>query len=210
MEIRLLQGRFAAMGGVMLAPTRLLLGFVLLAVAARSQAAELEILRVDFDLVEQEGARDPWYEIAVAVSVEEGDRGNGANPRFADEVAVSLALATEVNRGGGRSFEFYAARVEYPTLEVGQHVVRFYLPPEIVKRDRVRGEPFGYEIEILSPAGLEDSLVSPNLERPEALQSFRSEAASRSEESREMRLQFETPFAWMYPRDTPSPRLKRP
>lgn len=193
----------------MLGSERLLLGLLAWATVSALSASEVEVLRVDFDLVNQEGARDPWYQIAVAISVEEGKNAAEGNPRFADDITVSLALATEVSRSRELAYEFYTAKSEYPTLEVGQHVVRFYLSPEIVKRDRVRGEPFAYEIEILSPEGLEFSLVSRILERPNALQSFRSQVASNSTGSRVLRQQFETPFAWFYPRDTPTPLPER-
>ncbi|MBD5780586.1 hypothetical protein IEN85_13880 [Pelagicoccus sp. NFK12] len=191
----------------MLESLRILLASLALLGGTAAIASEVEIVRVDFDLEQQDGARDPWYAISVVLSVAEGERGAEGNPRFADDITVSLALATEVNRGSGRAYEFYAAKADYPSLEVGQHVARFYLPPEIVKRDRVRGEPFAYEIELLSREGLKFALVSPNLERPGALQSFRSKVAAGAAGSSELRLQHQTPFAWLYPRNTPNPRL---
>ncbi len=191
----------------MLGSLRLFLCGLFAVVGVAAHSAELSVLRVDFDLVRQEGARDPWYEVAIAVSVERGEERADANPRFADAVSVSLALATEVNREAGVGYEFYSARAEYPTLEVGQHVVRFYLPPELVKRDRVKGEPFAYEIEVISPEGVEASLVSRNLERSSALQSFHSQLDMHSATSSALRLQSGTPFAWTYPRDTPNAQL---
>ncbi len=191
----------------MLGSLRLILCGFLAAVGVAVHSAELSVLRVDFDLVRQEGVRDPWYEVAIAISVVRGDERADDNPRFADDVSVSLALATEVNRDAGVGYEFYSARAEYPTLEVGQHVVRFYLPPELVKRDRVKGEPFAYEIEVISPEGVEASLVSRNLEQARALQSFHSQLDMHSTTSSALRPQSGTPFAWAYPRDTPNARL---
>ncbi len=191
----------------MLGFRRFLFVWLVFAGTGATGASELEVLRVDFDLVKQEGAPDPWYEIAIAVSVEQGEAKPGANPRFADDITVSIALATEVNRDRGRVYEFYASRVEYPALEVGQHLIRFYLPPEIVKRDRVRGEPFAYEIEILSPDGLGYSLVSRNLQAPAALQRFHSQLAANKSAGSAFVPQHKTPFAWLYPRDTPNPRF---
>lgn len=192
----------------MLGSFRLLLVGYLLSAGALLESADLEVVRIDFELVNQDGARDPWYEVAIVVSVETGDRLAGANPRFANDIAVSLALATEVNRERGTAYEFYATQIEFPTLEVGQHVVRFYLPPEIVKRDRVRGEPFAFEVEVISGDQLETSLVSRNLQRPNALQRFHSQVVANASASSEMRPQYRTPFAWSYPRDTPNPRLR--
>jgi hypothetical protein len=190
----------------MLGSIRLLLGSLAVVWGGLVEASQLEIGRIDFDLVEQEGARDPWYQIAIAVTVERGGDGPSAHPRFADDITVSLALATQVDRSDGRSYTFYAAKAEYPSLEVGQHWVRFYLPPEIVKRDRVRGEPFAFEVEVLTPEGLEASLVSRAIQSPSALQSFRSRAAESSARAGSLRSQSQTPFAWAYPRDTPVPR----
>ncbi|MDQ8185521.1 hypothetical protein [Pelagicoccus sp. SDUM812002] len=185
---------------------RSLLVALVLALGSPGFASEIGVVRVDFELVNQEGGREPWYEIAVVVSVEEGESDPDANPRFADDVTVSVALAAEVNRGRGRGYEFYANRMEYPALEVGQHAVRFFLPPEIVKRDRVRGEPFAYEIEVFSAEGLEFSLVSNNLDNPAALQSFHSQLAASKSDSSVLLPQYQTPFAWAYPRDTPTAR----
>ncbi len=192
----------------MLGSFRLLLVGFLLWAGALVESAELEVLRIDFDLVAQDGSRDSWYEVAIVVSVEKGEQRSGVNPRFADDITVSLAMATEVNRARATAYEFYASQIEYPTLEVGQHVVRFYLPPEIVKRDRVRGEPFAYEIEVISGDRLDTSLVSRNLQRPSALQRFHSQVVANASASSEMRPQHRTPFAWSYPKDTPNPRLR--
>lgn len=192
----------------MLVPIRLLFGALALTGGSLLVASEVQIAKVDFDLVTAEGGRDPWYEIVVEVSVEEGEDATDGHPRFADAITVSLALATEVNRGGGRSYTFYSARVEYPALEVGQQLARFYLPPEIVKRDRVRGEPFAFEIELLSPEGPQASLVSRNLETPGALRAFRSQVAASGAGLGVLRHQYQTPFAWSYPRETPTPGLE--
>lgn len=185
-----------------------LLGFLSL-IGIVIESAEFEVLRVDFELVRQDGASDPWYEVVVVVSVEKGESIRGANPCFADDVTVSLAFATDVSRGGGKSYEFYAYDLEYPTLEVGQHAVRFYLPPELVKRDRVRGEPFAYEIEVLSKEEPEVSMVSRNLQSVASLQSFRDQVVANASVPSELLPQYRTPFAWSYAGDTPNPRLKR-
>lgn len=164
-------------------------------------AAEIEIVKLDFDQVEQPGGRDPWYQISVTFNVERGDREPHSNPRFADEVSVELAFATESDRGGGTHYAFYSATAEFPTLEVGRHVTRFYLPPELVKRDRVRGEPHAYLVEIASGAETAASILSANLRGEGRLTSFMDRAAN--EGSDVLRLQEESPFAWINPRGTP-------
>lgn len=194
-------------GIVMLGSIRLLLAAFVFVPAAFAQDAELEILKVDFGLVDQAGASDPWFEIAVAISVERGDGEAGANPRFADNIDVSLSLATQSEQGGGSRFAFYSATAEYPTLEVGRHMIRFYLPPELVKRDRVRGEPFGFEAQVRSGESILSAIVSRKLEAASALESFRARIASSAEEGL-LRLQNETPFGLASPRDTPNPRLR--
>lgn len=169
-------------------------------------ASELEVLSIDFDLVDQPGTNQSWYEIAVKLSVKKGEPADEGNPRFADEVGVALSFATESSRRDGSSYGFYSARAEYPTLEVGQHVVRFYLAPELVKRDRIKGEPFAFEVRVESGGELATSLLSRNLSQGGALETYRSKMAAG--DSGDLRLAFDTPFAWSYPRDTPNARVR--
>ncbi|MBC2605251.1 hypothetical protein [Pelagicoccus albus] len=176
---------------------------VILLGAGSLVATEAQVQKVQFDLVEERGAPDPWFEVAATFNIKEGEEGN---PRFANEVVVSFSFAVR-EKGRERDFRFYSAEAIYPTLEVGRHVARFYLIPELTNRDEVKGEPFAFEIVLSAKGHVLERFVSPNLETVEALRSFRSRLEA--ERSSGFRLQIDTPFAWYYPRDTPHPELPR-
>ncbi|MBK1876312.1 hypothetical protein [Pelagicoccus mobilis] len=190
--------------GIGLSMMRFVCAFLLLLIGswpALARAAEVELVKLDFDLVEAPGGRDPWYQIALTLSVERGERASGANPRFMDDLEVRFSFATSAETQAGLRYRFYSAAAEYPTLEVGRHVVRYYLPPELVKRDRVRGEPFAFVAEVLAGEDVVESVLSDNLKDRSNLANFRERL--RSGENSVLRLQDETPFAWSSPRDTP-------
>lgn len=175
--------------------------FIALIVNLSLSATELRIDKLDFDLVEQPGGRDSWYEVAITFGVESGSREAGADSRFADDIVLELALATEVERRAKRSYFFYVSKEAFPTLEVGRHVVRFYLPPEITKRDRVRGEPYAYRVTVSSRGETLDEFLSSNLSNQERLAFFNNQA-EKSDVSI-LRRQEDTPFAWTNPGEAP-------
>lgn len=192
----------------MLGRLLLFLGLAGISIAATGVCTELVVQRVEFNLVEQAGARDPWFEIAVTVNVERGD-AESANPRFTREIAVMLDLATETEARGTARYEFYAATAEYPTLEVGRCVIRYYLPPEIVKRDRLRGEPFAWQVFVFEEDEELAALTSNSLGTGGALASYRSRLAREAGRSEGiLRLQSETPFRDFNARDTPNVKLR--
>lgn len=179
-----------------------------ISLSASGFCSEIVVQRVEFNLVEQAGARDPWYEIAVTLNVERGDP-ESTNPRFSDEVMLSLDFATETEARGMTGYEFYAATAVYPTLEVGRKVARFYLPPEIAKRDRLRGEPFAWRVFVRERGEELASLTSQSLDSDSALASYQSRlTAEVSATEGVLRMQVETPFRFASPRDTPNARLR--
>lgn len=184
----------------------IVLGMLLTTIQLRG--SDLDVARIHFDLIDEPGGREPWYQIAIEIDVRTGDGGTrGSNPRFADEVTVSLAFASARDTRGERIFSFYSAIAEYPTLEVGRHVVRFYLPPEVAKRNEVRGEPFAYEISVTGGGERLDYFVSPSIESPAALDSFHARLTDGA--GGVLRQQIDTPFAWLYPEDSPNASLVR-
>lgn len=78
----------------------------------------------------------PWLEIAVQVEAH-----GGGGDRYLEQVGLWLYLATE-RPGQAEGFRYYRSEVRLVALEVDTPVtVRFYLPPEIVRRDRLTREP---------------------------------------------------------------------
>jgi hypothetical protein len=89
-----------------------------------------EVAQVKFERV-----RPEWYQIDVEVEVRPAP---GNSSRFVDRVRVRLHLGFRLSLGGER-WEFYRAESTAITVEQGRGHFRFYLPPEIVKRDRLAG-----------------------------------------------------------------------
>ena len=115
---------------------------------------------------------DPWY--VVEITVRTKATGSGRS-RFADRVGVKLSVATE-SRDRPAGLEFYQAQSTAVALEAGESVFRFYLPPEIVRRDRLQGNLRFWSVD-LSVAGKELPLnrdqVGPGFSSAEALENFR-------------------------------------
>jgi hypothetical protein len=85
-----------------------------------------------------------WNETDIEINVRSS--APKGESRFVNRVRVTLTLAVD-NPTGVRSF--YQASAEAVALEVGRSDIRFYLPPEIVRRDSLRADPKFYAIEIL-------------------------------------------------------------
>jgi len=111
--------------------------------APAKSGAAVEVSNVVFDSPTGAGNPNPWQEIAVEVKVNPTKEGN-----YVSHVRVTLSLGTEVTNGAKR-IDFYRSSVEAVALEVGPKAVfRFYLPPEIVKRDSLHGETKYFAVEI--------------------------------------------------------------
>ena len=68
------------------------------------------------------------------------------NPDYIDGIVVTLMLGVEVGRSSSseRQFEFNDAEANLVSLPEGRHIVRFYLPPEVVERDRIGQQVHSY------------------------------------------------------------------
>jgi hypothetical protein len=157
-----------------------LLSFAFASVAPMCAAANLdgdvELQQVRFETTRGPGGT--WYVINVDVAVKPAP----ANPtRFVDRVKVGLALGFEISGGSERRHEFYRAEATAVSVATGRATFRFYLPPEVVERDRLQGEARYHFVE-LAAAGRAVSTtrkhVSSTLPTPEALASFRARIAA--------------------------------
>ena len=138
-----------------------------------------------------------WWE--AEVNLEVAVRGSGRG-RFADRVSVTLNLATEATEAEG-GFEFYRARATAVAVEDGRASFRFYLPPAVVRRDRLRG-PFRYWVVDLEQAGLAVPLartqIGSGFAGPAALHSFRQKVLSEAEANDGVLVpQYLSPFAYL-------------
>jgi hypothetical protein len=174
--------------------------------ATPSTKPAVEVSNVSFDSPVGAGNALPWQEVSVEVKVNSGTK---EQKEFVNRVRVTLTLGTEVTVGAKR-IDFYRASVEAVSLEVGPKAVfRFYLPPEIVKRDSLHGETKYYAVE-LSVAGqtMNPSHFSSSPSIPNVL-TFLAKAASDATPNDGILLpQMLTPFA--HDNTKPAPTFVRP
>ena len=124
-------------------------------------------------------------------------------------IRVILELGFElVAAEGERRFEFYQAEVELVGLESGRSMVRFYLPPERVKRDVLRAAPKYWRVRLSTSGGTQPDMheQAARALADEAVRlGFQREIAQVASGNRGVLVpQYLTPFALEYPDATPS------
>jgi len=170
-------------------------------------AEEVEVSAVRFSPNVRTAAGTNWFEADVALDVKPAVTSPG---RMVSRVRVALTLQFELPAAAGaeRHSEFYRADAECVALEPGRADVRFYLPPELVKRDQLHGEPKWWGVELTvggRPATAGRAAYSGNLTTGEARKNFQSHAATAAAANDGLlQPQFLTPLANDYPRATPS------
>ena len=152
------------------------------------------------------GANGNWMEADIAVEA----RPLPGPPRQVPRVRVRLLLAFDLPAlaGGERRLEHYRAEAECVGLEPGRANIRFYLPPELVKRDQLHGDPKYWAVELAVagravPGG--KGSVSVALANAEAKKTFQTRAPiAAAPNDGLLQPQYLTPFSNEYPRATPS------
>lgn len=180
---------------------------LILAPAALAWGAnEVEVSAVRFNAVRPPGgAASQWLEIAVALAVRPPP---GSPGQMVSNVKVTLLCAFESAGPGEKRTEYYRADAECVALEAGRSDVRFYLPPELIKRDQLRPEPRLWGVELMVgeksiPAGRAAYVAS--LGSSEQRKAFAEKCLrGYSRNSGQLLPQFLTPFLGEYPRSTPS------
>ena len=183
---------------------------LLLASANALALASLSVSKVEFAKAQALDGREEWFETSIELEVlrDEGDAAR-RHPDFLDGVTVRLEMGLRSDGPTRNEFEFYPSEVTLVSLEKGKSVARFYLPPEVVRRDRIRGEPTAYAVEVLRGGETLCSYRSASLKSEVAQGSFRSRLAARAPENDGVLLpQQKTPFVLDYVRSTPSYREK--
>lgn len=179
-----------------------------LCVAACAAAQEVEVSAVRFTGVRPpNGGAGTWVEADVQLNV----RPAPGSPRdMVSRVRVSLLIGYELpaRAGSERRIEHYRAEAECVALEAGRADVRFYLAPEIVKRDQLTADPKFWGVELAVggrpiPAGRIAYAGSlPSAEQRKNFQTRGGAAAAANDGL--LQPQFLTPFAHEYPRATPT------
>ncbi len=176
--------------------------------AAAAAAQEVEVTSVRFNnLRAPTGSNGTWMETDVVLIVRPAP-GSAGQMVSRVRVAVLLGFELPALAGGERRLEHYRAEAECVALEPGRISVRFYLPPELVKRDQLRSDPKFWGVELSAggrpvPAGR--AAYSSALAGAEQRRSFqqRGTAAAASNDGI-LQPQYLTPFVDEYPRATPS------
>jgi hypothetical protein len=164
-------------------------------------------VRVPANLGSGGGASGNWLEADVALTVRPPANSRG---QMISRVRVSLLVGFELpgSAGGERRIEHYRAEAECVALEAGRADVRFYLPPEVVKRDRVHGDPeyWGVEISVGGKAVTAGrAAYATTLASAEQRKNFQTRGGQLAAANDGILLpQYLTPFAHEYARATPS------
>jgi hypothetical protein len=178
------------------------------AFGAAAAGQEVEVTMVRFTNVRAPtGSNGTWLETDITLNV----RAVPGNPsQMVSRVRVSLLLGFELpaTTGGERRMEHYKADAECVALEPGRANVRFYLPPELVKRDQLHGDPKYWGIELavagktVAPARAAYAAALGTAEQRKNFQTRAGAAAAVNEGI--LQPQFLTPFVDEYARTTPS------
>ncbi len=178
--------------------------------AAPPAGADVEVRNVKFGTMRPPGGGDAWLETTIEVGVI-ANPAAGAYGRFADRVRATLLLSL---RGRDQGFVFYRASAEAVTLETGRAAFRFYLPPEVLRREQVNTDPYAYAVELsiqgraLEPGAgaMSASLRTTDPQRmAEIVRTFKDRVAQSAPLNDGVMVpQYLSPFALSYGGDTPS------
>lgn len=171
-------------------------------------AAEVEVSAVRFGSVRAPtGSNGTWLEADIALTVKPPA---GAPGQMVPRVRVALLVGFELpaTSGAERRVEYYRADAECVALEAGRANVRFYLPPELVKRDQLHGDPKFWGVELTTagrPIAAVRGAYVTSLAGADQRKNFQTKGgAAAAGNDGIMQPQYLTPFVNEYPRATPS------
>ena len=172
---------------------------------AQTQAdagARVEIQAVRFGEARGPGGGASWTEVTVDLRIVSGTDG-GTYARWADAVRVALSLAVRKRTG---DYEFFRAAAEAVSLEAGRAAFRFYLPPEIARREQLTsGEPYAWFVEVTGSGQPGLQAASTLLSNAEAVRSFKDRVARDATRNDGVLVpQSQSPFATAYAGETPT------
>lgn len=158
----------------------------------------IEVANVKFN--SPRGSSGAWYEAEIELQPKGGSAVENRN--FINRVKVTFSLGiTSVKAPSGAVVPdtFYRASAEAVAIEAsgGKTVFRFYLPPEIVKRDQITGDQKFWLVEVfVDGKALPLTKKNTDITRAEVVESFRSKVSSESGANDGIMLpQYLTPFA---------------
>lgn len=175
--------------------------------AEKAAAGQVEVAGVKFSSARF--GSDPWMEVEIALDVKPG--GRAVSGQFVNNISVALSLAfASLEEPSGAPKLFYRATAEYIAMEGGSRkFVRFYLPPEVVKRDRLSTPVRFYVVEVQAggvaqTAGRNN--VGSGFTVAGSVQNFLSMVSSEARANEGVLMaQHLTPFAYDSQRASPTP-----
>ena len=178
------------------------------AAVGASAAEEVEVMTVKFSNVRAPlGVPGTWVEADLTLNVRPAP---GSPGQMVGRVKVALLVGFELLAlaGGERRLEHFRAEAECVALEAGRANVRFYVPPELVKRDQLHADPkyWGIEITVAGrPVPAARAAYCSLLATAEQRKNFQTKAGAAAAASDGLMVpQYLTPFVHEYPRNTPS------
>lgn len=164
--------------------------------APAAQPVEAEVVSVKFSAARFGG--DTWLEADVEVEAKPG--GKLVSGQFVNRVRVSLSVGMDgTNDKGEKTISFYRSSAEALSLEGGRSNIRFYFPPEIVKRDKLRTPVNFYAAEVEVAGQIQApsrSSFASGFTSPASLQNFLSKVSAESGANEGLLIpQFLTPFS---------------
>ncbi len=130
--------------------------------------------------------------------------------RVGVELTVGFELPGAATPAGSseKRVDYYRAAAECVALESGRTGVRFYLPPELVKRDQLHGDPKFWSVALAvggKPVAAGRANWAIALADDAARKGFQASALAAAPANDGLfQPQYLTPFALEYPRTTPS------
>ena len=189
---------------------RYLIAIFLLGIAAfaPARAQEVEVATVNFSNVRAPtGSNGTWHSTEITLTV----KAVPGNPsQMVSRVRVSLLQGFELpaTAAAERRLEHYRSEAECVALEPGRAYLRFYLPPELVKRDQLRSQPKFWGVEITvegRPMTPSSSAYSTTLGTAVQRKNFQTRGGAAAAVNDGILLpQYLTPFVDEHPRATPS------
>lgn len=163
--------------------------------------AKAEVSAVRFNVVNAPESTLRWFEADVELDV----RSPGGRITFVDRVKITFALGIKSLDG---TYRFYRSEAEAISLEVGPAHFRFYLPPEVVRRDGLRPDVEFWLAEISIAGEAQPNSprsYSPSLREAERLANFQNKVVAEAPaRAGELLPQHHTPFAAHYRGATPT------
>jgi len=174
-------------------------------IAAAADKAKVSNVRF-VTLRPPDGSTDNWLEMTVEIDTQPASNTTG---RVTGRVRATAMLGYKHPAPGNtRQWQSFRANAELVGLVSGRTYVRFYLPPEIVRRDAIAGAPAYWDVTVTGESLGQETIIgrrSPGLEDAEVYRGFQDRIASEgTANDGVLQPQYLTPFRDVYPRATPT------